>query len=330
MMHLPSSSRQPVREAWTRERLYREHAIAIASAIDAGSISSYSSALNSYINFCSLHDFPVEPTPDTLSFFAVFMCHHIKPTSVDSYLSGICNQLEPFFPDVRAHRHHRLVVKTIHGCKKINPSAPARKRPLSRSDLESLAPFYRSSTSYDDQLFFSLLLTGFHGLMRLGELVWPDQKKLRDYRKVICRNTVRLNHASYQFYLPGHKADRFFDGNDVIIQSTHTFDDPFSPFLSYLNNRDKLFPFRPELWLKRDGTIPTRSWFMRRLRRHFPDDIGGHSLRAGGATALAEAGIPPYIIQAIGRWTSEAFQTYIRRHPVLLAVLLFSRHLSTS
>ena len=259
MMHLPSSSRQPVRDAWTREHLVRERAIVIASAIDPGSASSYSSALNSYINFCSLHDFPIEPTPDTLSFFAVFMCHHIKPKSVDSYLSGICHQLEPFFPNVRVHRHHRLVVKTIQGCKKLNPSAPACKRPLTCSDLESIAPFYRSSTSYDDKLFFSLLLTGFRGLMHLGELVLPDQLKLQDYRKIVCRNTVCLNQASFQYYLPGHKADRFFDGNNGIIQSTQTSDDPLSSFLSYVDAREVTFPFCPELWLKEDGTIPTRS-----------------------------------------------------------------------
>lgn len=138
MIHLSSSSRQPHRETWTRERLLRERAIAIASAIEPSSASSYSSALNSYINFCTTHDFPVEPTPDTLSFFAVYMCHYIKPKSVDSYLSGVCNQLEPFFPDVRANRQHRLVVRTIQGCKKLRPSPPSRKRPLARSDLEAL------------------------------------------------------------------------------------------------------------------------------------------------------------------------------------------------
>ena len=99
---------------------------------------------------------------------------------------------------------------------------------------------------------------------------------------------------------------------------------PWSPFTKYLALRDHRFPFRAELWLKEDGSIPTRASFLRFLRRHFSGDVGGHSLRAGGATALAEAGIPPHIIQAIGRWSSDAFQIYIRRHPVFLAALLYS------
>jgi len=38
-------------------------------------------------------------------------------------------------------------------------------------------------------------------------------------------------------------------------------------------------------------------------------------MRSGGATSLAAAGVPPAQIQAIGRWTSTAWQRYIRKHP---------------
>ena len=37
-----------------------------------------------------------------------------------------------------------------------------------------------------------------------------------------------------------------------------------------------------------------------------------HSLRIGGATVMAAAGLPDYVIQLIGRWKSLAFLTYIR------------------
>src|SRR5271168_840572 len=50
------------------------------------------------LTFCDLHHLPVDPTPDTLSFYIVFLSSHINPKSVNSYLSGISQQLEPFFP----------------------------------------------------------------------------------------------------------------------------------------------------------------------------------------------------------------------------------------
>lgn len=143
------------REAWTHERLVRERAIAIACTIEPSSASSYSSAINSYFAFCSSHSLSVEPTPDTLSFFAVYMAHHIKPKSVSSYLSGICNQLEPFFPDIRSHCRHWLVTKTLTGCRKMLPSTTPRKRPISRTELADVAQRYATSSLFcSTTLFF--------------------------------------------------------------------------------------------------------------------------------------------------------------------------------
>ena len=59
----------------------------------------------------------------------------------------------------------------------------------------------------------------------------------------------------------------------------------------------------------------------------FSGNIGGQSLCPGGATALVEAGVPPHIIQAISRWSSEAFQIYICHYPALLG-LLFCHHMA--
>jgi hypothetical protein len=80
-------SKQTVRKTWTREQLDRERAIALGQAIDTSTWSNYSSAVNSYLDFVKNHNFPIEPTPDTLSYFVVYMSHHIKPNSVDTYLS---------------------------------------------------------------------------------------------------------------------------------------------------------------------------------------------------------------------------------------------------
>jgi len=44
---------------------------------------------------------------------------------------------------------------------------------------------------------------------------------------------------------------------------------------------------------------------------------------AGGTTSLAEAGVPPKVIQAIGQWALNTFQIYIRKNPVLLPAMLF-------
>lgn len=327
-MILPSSARQPARPTWSRERLLHERAIALGFALEPSSFSSYSSAFHSYISFCNKHNLCIEPTPDTLSLYVVYTSHFIRPRSVKSYLSGICNKLESFYPSVRDCRRHKLVTRTLAGCLKSRTSPIIRKRPLTREEVGIAATSLSSSQSHDDKLFCAILTTSFHhdGLLRLGESVFPDNPALRDFRKCALRSTVTTNKSSYSFLLPSHKDDRFYEGNRVLISSTSTLDNPLAPFTSYLASRDRSFPLQPHLWLRSNGSVPTRRWFMTRLTTLFKDNVGGHSMRAGGATALAVAGIAPHLIQAMGRWSSEAFQIYIRTHPSLLASLVYAPH----
>jgi hypothetical protein len=57
---------------------------------------------------------------------------------------------------------------------------------------------------------------------------------------------------------------------------------------------------------------------MRYLRRFFSSAISGHSMRTGGATALAATGVALALIQAAGRWSSDEFQKDIRKYPFQL------------
>jgi len=254
------------------------------------------------------------------------MCHHIKPDSVDSYLSGICQQLKTYFPDVRKARNSPLVKRTLHGCKCLRGSPTNRKRALTLDDLSIVISHYQQSNSHDDRLFVAMLLTGFFALMRLGELTFPDNVALRDWRKVTKRASVLLFNNRYSFFLPAHKADRLFEGNRIIVMRHQIRHDPLFHFQSYMQSRDSLFPLASPLWLTKDGQVPTRSFFIRRLRQFFTTDVAGQSMRAGGATSLAENGAPPSIIQGMGRWASESFNIYVRKSPVLIHALLYARN----
>ena len=302
--------RQPVREVWTRERLVHERAIALGNILDKSTLSNYGSALNSYLNFVKLHNFPVEPTPDTLSFFTVYMSHHIDPRSVNTYLSGLSQQLEAHFPTAKAARNSTLVRRTLQGCMRMKGTATVRKRALTTDDLQLVVNHYCGSTLHDDLLFVAMLHTGFLGLLHLGEMTFPDDPSLQNWRKVTRRNTVVVHGGLYEFLLPGHKADRFFEGNKIMIPASRFHLQPLHHFTAYLTSRDTIYPVASPLWLTEAGSIPTRSFFINRLRLFFTKEVAGQSMRAGGATALAEHGVSPAIIQAAGRWASEAFLVY--------------------
>ena len=325
MIQSARNSRQPTREAWSRDRLLRERAIALGQAIDTSTLNSYSSALNSYLTFVRLHDLPVEPTPDTLSFFAVFMSHHIDPQSVLNYLSGICQQLEPYFCNVRPARRSPLVERTMKGCLRLKGTPTKRKRALTFDDLRKVLNELSNSTLHDDLLFKAMLITGFFALMRLGELTFPNETRLRNWKKITKRSTVIVTSEQYEFLLPAHKADRFFEGNRIIVKKVPYCDiNPLSVFRDYLASRDERFPLFSPLWVLHNGSVPTRQFFVSRLRHFFDRDVAGQSMRAGGATSLAEHGVAPAIIQFMGRWSSDAFLIYIRKNPVLIQALLYS------
>ena len=109
MIQISQSSRQLERLAWTMERLNAELTINLGMAIDRSTHNSYSSALNSYLTFCRLHNLNIKPTQRNLTLYVTFQSTFINPKSVDSYLSGITNQLESHFPDIRTACKSMLV-----------------------------------------------------------------------------------------------------------------------------------------------------------------------------------------------------------------------------
>ncbi|XP_006458760.1 hypothetical protein AGABI2DRAFT_53101, partial [Agaricus bisporus var. bisporus H97] len=206
----------------------------------------YTSHLKSYMHFISSHKLGPEPNETTLSLFIVYMSEFIKPSSVESYLTGIVHYLAPVYPHIHDWRSAPVVQQTLRGCKKLHNIPIKRKRALTIHELNRMSTLYYYSKQHDDTLFVAILLVGFYALLRLGELVYPDDPTLDCPRKMSQRNTLSITAASVRFQLPYHKADKFYEGNTVLN------------------------------------------------------------------------GISLDIIQALGRWSSEAFRTYIRLHPALL------------
>ena len=161
--------------------------------------------------------------------------------------------------------------------------------------------------------------------MRLGELTFPNNPSLHNWRKISKWSSVTITDDQYGFHLPSHKADLFFEGNQIIIKKKQYCDlNPVFFFRNYLASRDSKFPLSSPLWLTASSTVPTCQFFISHLCCFFDQDIAGQSMHAGGATSLAEHGIPPSLIQLIGCWSSDAFFIYIRKSPVLIQALLYS------
>src|SRR5260221_3119376 len=309
-------------ETWALEPLKECWAWVIGGSLEWVTTKAYASAFLSYTTFCQQHHFPIQPTPDTLSFYIVYMSHYIQPRSVKSYLSSICSELELNWPEVWEIRSSRIVTHTLAGCIKLLSQPAHCKQALSEMDLSVALRSIPPSPSHDDLLFIGIMFTGWYCLLHLGELVSPDDHSLRDFRKAIQHCSVKFAstpHPHAAFFLPMHKADRLWEGSSIVLEQRLGLLDPLPIFKSYLKSHDTLFPHLPNLWLTKVGKILMRSWFIVKLRTLFPsDDVAGHSLHSGGATALALAGTPLECIQMMRCWSSQAFLIYLCQNPILL------------
>jgi len=126
---------RPYHKPWTLEHLNYKHSILLGMSIDTSTATTYSSTLNLYLTFCKIHKLLVEPTPQTLSYYTTFQSFYINPKSVDSHLSGICNQLDPFPPDIHNNYVSLLVTCTIAGAKRHHSTATIWKLPLTVANL---------------------------------------------------------------------------------------------------------------------------------------------------------------------------------------------------
>ena len=72
---------------------------------------------------------------------------------------------------------------------------------------------------------------------------------------------------------------------------------------------------RLAFFMHRGGRALTASEVNDLLRTALPGQgISSHSLRIGGATTASKRGISDHALKAAGRWSSEAFRSYIRHN----------------
>ena len=150
----------------------------------------------------------------------------------------------------------------------------------------------------------------------MGELVQKNDHNLFDWRKIIRRASLTFENGCAQYRLPYHKGDPFYRGTDVILTSQDVAD-PVATLNEYVRRRDKLHGAKMALFLRENGSHPARSWFELKFFAVLDQRFGGHLPRTGYATLLASLGVSESIIQAVGRWSSEAWKIYICENPAI-------------
>jgi integrase len=212
-----------------------------------------------------------------------------------------------------------MLPKSVHeAAKRTLPRANLRRKPMTLEIIQDLCAKYPPSTTDLYHLRTLTLITiGFAGFFRFDEL------------SHIKRSDIVLFDTHVSIFVEKSKTDKYRDGAWVVISRSGDITCPVSMLERYLmlcefKEGSDQFIFRSITKLAngyklRDKNAPisytrAREVFLEILKDAVPDAsrYGLHSLRSGGATLVANKGIPDRLLKKHGRWVSDkAKDSYI-------------------
>lgn len=234
--------------------------IITSNCISSSSKLKYESGAKTFLDYCESRKISPVPTQTTFSHFVSEISREIQPSSVNAYLTGIVHHFISAHPSAQAARMSAKVRNTVKGCSRVFSKARTRANAMTPEDLEILEIFTKKS--FDDLLFNTILVLGFHGLHRLGELVKPDLAALHDDRKTINHCSLPINaEGGYVLYaLPHIKTNHGFLGIPVVIPARPGSKIcPLKTLVWYTAIRDNTFSTNPFWLLRSNGYLPSCS-----------------------------------------------------------------------
>ena len=165
-------------------------------------------------------------------------------------------------------------------------------------------------------MLWCALSLAFYGFLRSSEFVSQTTSSFDSKTHLLLEN-VTVHKTFLLIELKASKTDPFHRGLQVKLAQTNTSTCPMNAFVNYLQLRKSL-PSNEPLFRFDSGAYLTRNNLTSALRAllqsgdHDPSSYVSHSFRIGAATSAAAAGVPDWLIQTLGRWSSDCFKTYIR------------------
>ena len=203
-----------------------------------------------------------------------------------------------------------FVKATLEGMQRILAKPTVKKDPVTSIMLEDMVKDANKSNSLTDLRLTTASLLAYAGFLRFNELVNIRPCDITQHEGMII------------IHLPCSKMDQLRKGDEVAIAQTSNITCPVAMLERYMArtgtawNEERLL-FRPICKtaktekLRQSGSISyscLRELFRKKLREldYDPDNFGLHSLRAGGAIAAANNGVPDRLFKRHGCWKSDS------------------------
>lgn len=254
----------------------------------------------------------------------------ISPTTLLSYLSALSDKHASMGLSWSQVRYDPSIIRTLSLIKRSYVHRPTKKAEIiTRSHLRTIN-IQKLPDSFDTLLFRAIAFAAFYGLARLGELVQSSSSPSHN-TLYISNITIHseANPPCILIHLPIAKTRNSAFPDILVIHQSFDNLCPVQVISAYIKARFALnLKDDPRfLFVHKDGSLANKRWFLHMLNKTFPQKhLSGHGFRAGGTTELIQRGLPAYIVQLAGRWSSDTFEEYVRRHPLVLNAYMASTY----
>lgn len=256
-------------------------------------------------------------SPKTVRFFCADMVSKVSYHTLKLYLAGVRYfLLEAGHPDPTKSN---IVYNFCRGLKRYSGLKKRTRLPITihlLRDLKHSLHVDSSRSLWDKRMLWCAFSIAFYGFLRSSEFVAPTISSFDAQIHLLLEN-VTVHDTFISIELKSSKTDPFRRGVQIKLAQTNTSTCPRKAFVNYLQLRKSL-PSNEPLFCFDSGAYLTRNNLTSSLRailqssNHDPASYASHSFRIGAATSAAAAGIPDWLIQTLGRWSSDCFKSYIR------------------
>lgn len=295
---------------------------------------AYTCAQKQFLNFCMHYDRIQIPCDENTILMYI------------SYLSNVkrlkCQSIKVYLSAVRALH----VLGGVKYCLEGNPAiklalkAVERQAPGVNKKLaityDILIIFHGLlSKDYDHTMMWAAMTLAHFGCLRTAEFVSKNEANFEKASQLLEGDisfcTLNQGERGLCVHIKSSKTDSTGKGLNALIGCTRTHVCAVCAMTDYLGSLGSHQFDRP-LFRWYNGMYLTRAAFVKETKR-LVKAIGldstkysGHSYRSGGATSGALAGFSAIELKLLGRWSSNAFEGYLRTPPQVL--LGFARRMA--
>ncbi len=294
----------------------------ILQAVSPRTLQSYLTAWKSFKTFHSAYNLPF-PAFSLLAITS-FISHlninkYLQISSIKVYLSGIKFFHKFLYGSPSPQIDNSQTSLLIKGIQKTNPTSPDSRQPITLKILTKCISTLRRGyhSVHTAHTLDAMFIVAFFGFLRCSELAISSSFDPTIHPTI--SDLVVLDDETISYTIKQSKTDQTKKGHFIYIFNLQSPILPYQTLLAFLHLRKSQSKLPSDPLFTDDSSRPvTRFWFQKHLKAVLllsgtpAGNFSSHSFRIGAATTAALKGLSQQQIQELGRWSSEAFKSYIR------------------